>query len=178
MSDVLEKFLQGLAAAAHLFNNAAEKHSALECVVLQANMLDATLRAGLILKWQLDNQSAAIDFSLLQQGQSDKKVSEREIYSRCRNAAVIDTKLYDELSVAYNKRNECIHRYILSKIDYDYATCLVFELDALLDKVRAAIWELEHEQIQRGVGMAITGPSTSKELLREFALGKEKPYNL
>lgn len=178
MSDVLEKFLQGLAAAAHLFNNAVEKHSALECIVLQANMLDASLRVGLILKQQLASQSTTIDYSLLQQGQSDKKVSEREIYNRCRDAAVIDSTLYTALSVAYNKRNECIHRYILSEIDYDYATSLVFELDALLDKVKSAIWQLEHEQIQRGVGMTVVGPSTSKELLREFALGKEKPYNL
>jgi len=40
------------------------------------------------------------------------------------------------------------------------------------------VWQLEHEQIQRGVGMTVSGPSVSREFLREFASGKEKPYNL
>jgi hypothetical protein len=178
MADGLERFLQGMAAAAHLFNRAVEKKSALECIVLQANMLDGMLRIGLILKNQLDTNSSVVDQDLLTQDSTDRKVSEREIYKRCRDAAVIDPKLFDTLSSVYDKRNECIHRYVLSEIDYDYATKLVFELDGLLDTVKATIWHLEHEQIQRGIGMTVAGPSASKEFLREFASGKEKPYNL
>jgi len=178
MADALERFLQGMAAAAHLFNRAVEKKSALECIVLQANMLDGILRVGLILKKQLDTHSSVVDQELLAQGPADRKVSEREIYKRCRDAGVIDLKLFDALSSAYDKRNECIHRYVLSEIDYDYATRVVFELDGVLDAVKAAVWRFEHEQIQKGIGMTVAGPSTSSEFLREFASGKEKPYNL
>lgn len=141
-------------------------------------MLDAMLRIGLILKKQLDNKSSVIDYELLSQGPNDRKISDREIYKRCRDAAVIEPQLHDALSAVYDKRNECIHQYILSKIDYDYATKLVFELDALLDAVKAAVLRLEHEQIQKRIGMTVAGPSVSKEFLREFASGKEKPYNL
>jgi len=178
MADDLERFLQGMAAAAHLFNRAVEKKSALECIVLQANMLDGTLRIGLILKKQLDTNSSVVDRELLTQVPTDRKISEREIYKRCRDAGVIRPALFDALSAVYERRNECIHRYVLGAIDYDYATKLVFELDKLLDAVKAVVWQLEHEQIQRGVGMTVSGPSVSREFLREFASGKEKPYNL
>ena len=86
---------------------------------------------ALILKAQLDSRSNAIDNSLLQQQDSDPKMPEKAIYNRCLEEAVIDKALFDELSAAYNKRNKCIHRYLLSDIDYDYATELVFELDGV-----------------------------------------------
>jgi len=119
MADDLERFLQGMAAAAHLFNRAVEKKSALECIVLQANMLDGTLRIGLILKKQLDTNSSVVDRELLTQVPTDRKISEREIYKRCRDAGVIRPALFDALSAVYERRNECIHRYVLGAIDYD-----------------------------------------------------------
>src|SRR5262249_17438755 len=140
MSDQLERFLQGMAAAAHLLNRAIEKQSALECIVLQANILDGMLRVGLILKAQLDAGNTAIEVDLLQQGETDKKISERQIYERCRGAGVIEPHLFDTLSSVYDKRNKCMHRYLLSDIDYDYAVNLVFELDKVCDEVKAVIY--------------------------------------
>src|SRR5438034_1644045 len=67
MSQALDKFLQGMSAAVHLLNRAIERRSALECIVLQANLTDGCLRMALILKAQLDSRSNAIDDSLLQQ---------------------------------------------------------------------------------------------------------------
>ena len=94
MADILERFLQGVAAAAHLFNRAVENKSALECIVLQASLLDATLRVGLILKKQLDSKSSVIDEEILSQGLTDSRISEREIYKRCR-----DTVSYTHLTL-------------------------------------------------------------------------------
>src|SRR6266487_497937 len=139
MSQALEKFLQGMAAAVHLLNKAIERRSALECIVLQGNLADGGLRMALILKSQLDSRSNAIDDSLLSQRDSDPKVTERMIYSRCLQAGVIDQSLFDALSAAYDKRNKRIHRYLLSDIDYDYATNQVFELDSIRDRVNAIV---------------------------------------
>jgi len=178
MPDNLETFMQGMTAAAFLFNRAVEKRSALECLVLQANIIDGCLRIGLILKQQLDTCNAAVDQSLLRQKDEDPRISERDIFQRALNSGVIDGALHRTLSEAYEKRNKCIHRYLLCSIDYDYVAKLVFELDHLLDQVRDQISRLEQEQICRGVGMTVEGSETTKEQLRDFALRKERPYNL
>jgi uncharacterized protein YutE (UPF0331/DUF86 family) len=178
MSQALDKFLQGMSAAVHLLNHAIERRSALECIVLQANLTDGCLRMALILKAQLDSRSNVIDDSLLQQQDSDPKVPERTIYKRCLQAGVIDQSLFDALSTAYGKRNKCIHRYLLSEIDYDYATELVFELDGIFDRVNAIVDQLERQQIELGVGMTVTGPPLAKEFLKDFAAKKEKRHNL
>lgn len=178
----IEKFLQGMTAARFLLNKAIERQSAFECIVLQANLTDGYLRIALILKSQLDSRNNAIDDSLLHQRDSDPKVPERKIYARCLQTGVIDQSLFDALSAAYDKRNKCIHRYLLSDIDYDYVTKLVFELDDLMNRVNAIVERLERQQIELGVGMTVEGePETNeslKEFLKEFAAKKEKPYNL
>ena len=170
--------MQGMTAAAHLMNVAVEKRSALECIVLQSNIIDGSLRIGLILKRQLVERNLAVDETLLDQTDDDKAISERSIYKRCLSAGVIDQRLFNNLSTLYNKRNKCIHRYLLSDIDYDFATHLVFELDSVLDEVGTVINRLESEQVAQGIGMTVAGPSTTKEELRKFAAIKEKPYNL
>jgi uncharacterized protein YutE (UPF0331/DUF86 family) len=178
MSQALEKFLQGMAAAVHLLNKAIERRSALECIVLEGNLADGCLRMALILKSQLDSRSNVIDDSLLIQRDSDPKVTERMIYARCLQAGVIDQSLFDALSAAYDKRNKCIHRYLLSDIDYDYATNLVFELHSIRDRVTATVDSLEKKQIHLGVGMSALGPPITEEFLKDFAAEKEKRYNL
>jgi len=178
MSEAVDKFLQGMSAAMHLLNRAIARQSALECIILQANLIDGCLRMGLILKAQLDSRRNAVDDSLLHQRDPDPKMPERAIYNRCLQARVVDQSLFDELSAAYNKRNKCIHRYLLSDIDYDYATELVFELDGILDRVRAVVKQLERQQIELGVGMTVIGSPLAKEFLKDFAAKKEKRYNL
>jgi hypothetical protein len=178
MSKAIDKFLQGMAAAVHLLNRAIERQSALECIVLQANLIDGCLRMALILKSQLDSRSSTVDASLLRQKDSDTKVPERAIYIRCLRTDVIDQSLFDALSAAYQKRNKCIHRYLLSDIDYDYATNLVFELDSIRNRVDAIVDRLERQQIKLGVGMTAVGPPVTKEFLKDFAAKKEKRYNL
>jgi hypothetical protein len=176
--DPLEKLLQGVAAAMILLNKAIEKRSALECIVLQANVIDGALRVGLILKKQLDTASRDIDAPLLRQGDADPRISERTIYQRGLDAGVIDQPLFDRLALAYDKRNRCIHRYLLSDITYDFATNLVFELDALLNDMNAAIEKLEKAQIARGVGVTVAGGGITMDFVREFASAKEHVHNL
>lgn len=178
MSDALPKFVQGMFAAAHLLNEAMKHRRALECIVLQANIMDGMLRMALILKRQIETKSRVIDEKLIRQLDSDGPISERSIYKLCLEAGIIQQDLFADLSVAYDKRNKCIHRYLLSDINYDYATNLVFELDALSDKVIAVVKGLEAEQVRLGVGMTVAGPELSKEFLREYAEQKEKSHHL
>jgi hypothetical protein len=177
-SDQLARFMQGMAAATFLLDTAIEKRSALECIVLLSNLIDGALRVGLILRRQLDNATNEIDVTLLAQTDGDRAMSERSIYKACLEGRLIDASLFEALTQAYDKRNKCIHRYLLSEIDYDYATSLVFELDSLLRRIRGVIWLLEDEQIQRGVGMTVAAGLATKEFLREFASEKEKSHNL
>src|SRR5437899_11295431 len=119
MPTAIQKFLQGMAAAIHLRNRAVERRSALECIVLQGNLIDGCLRIGLVLKAQLDSRTNAIDDSLLRQEDSDAKLTERELYTRCLKADVIERALFEDLSAAYYKRNNCIHSYLRRGLDYD-----------------------------------------------------------
>jgi hypothetical protein len=178
MADALEKFMQGMLAAVMLLNKAIEKQSAMECIVLMANLIDGSLRIGLILREQMNSKSNTIDESLLTQRDTDRPLSERAVYTMCLDAGVIDQSIYQQLSDAYDKRNKCIHRYLLSDINYDYATMLVFELDNILEKVKAAIGYLEQCQIEHGIGITAKGSAPTKAYLIEFAKAKEKPYNL
>ena len=178
MADHLEKFLKGLSAAMFLLNKAIEKQSALECIVLQANIIDGMLRIGLILKSQLQNGSADYDDGLLKQDDDDKATSERSIYRQCFSANVISQDLFISLQEVYQKRNKCIHRYLLCEIDYDYVTKLVFAFDSVMDRVKETIAELEKQQVEKGVGMTVAGENSSRESLLDFASGKEKRYNL
>lgn len=152
--DPLGKLLQGVAAAAQLLNTATEKRSALEAIVLQSNLIDGTLRVGLVLKFQLDSGTGTIKESFLIPKDSE---TEKSIYQRCLDKKIIDQSLFKKLSQAHDKWNQCIHRYLLSDIDYDYASNLVFELDELLSSVRAAIGHLEKQQLEKRIGMTRSG---------------------
>ncbi len=170
--------MQGMAAAQLLLNKAIEKRSALECIVLQANLIDGALRIGLILKAQLNAGDSRIDDTLLAQADNDSRISERMVYKRCLENGVIDQTLFQRLTSAYDQRNKCIHRYVLSEIDYDFATRLVFELSDLLDQTSRAVGILEQQQIEKGIGMTVSGSPQTKAELRAFATQKEKRHNL
>lgn len=105
-------------------------------------------------------------------------ISERKIYERALKEDVIDQPLFDDLSAAYGRRNKAIHRYLLCGITYDDTAQLVFELDGLQDRIRDRIFVLEGEQIQSGVGMAVSGPQADREFLKDFAAQKERRHNL
>ena len=173
-----EKFMQGFAAAVHLLNTAKEKRSALECIVLQANLIDGLLRTGLILRRQLKNGSSLIDELLIKQEDGERMISERKIFELAFNEGVVTEAIFDELSAAYKSRNKAIHRYLLCRITYDDAVQLVYILDDLMDRIKDCVHQIEQDQIKLGTGMTVVGPSADPDFLREFAAKKEKRHNL
>ena len=170
--------MQGFGASVYLLNAAIEKRAALECIVIQANIIDGSLRIGLVLKSQLKTRSLDIDERFIKQDDGDSMISEREIYKRALAEAVIDQALFDDLSAAYTQRNKAIHRYLLCSVTYDDAKQLVFTLADLLERVRERLFVIEQEQIRQGVGMTFAEPEADRQFLKEFAAKKEPLRNL
>ena len=149
----LRHFLNGFASLGKMLERGYNTRSALECVVLSASIVDGFLRIALILKEQIETKSDYIDPSLLHQKKEDRPISERTIFNRCLEKQIITKKLFERISKAYDSRNRCIHRYLISDINYRYVTNLVFEYAKLIDKIRDSVFALEEEQIAKKVGM-------------------------
>ena len=178
MSERLKIFLNGMSSAYEKLSRGWETQSAIECVVLSAAIVDGLLRMGLILKHQLDTQSTDIDESLLHQRDGDNHTSERTIFNRCRDKDIISEKLYVKLCDVYDRRNKCVHRYLISDINYRYATQLVFDYANLIDEIRDAVNMIEKEQIRRGVGMTVNSDITlTKEFFQAMAREKDRRPN-
>jgi len=162
MADKLGILLEGIGAATLLLNKAVEKQNAPESIGLQAGIIDSCLRVGLVLKAQLDSGTSDIDESLLNLSDDGSKIPETTIYQRCLDAKVIDQKLYTSLSQAYEKRSRQVAGKLLTDVDNNFATQIVFEQDDILISVRATIDHLEKQQLKRGVGMTKLGPAATK----------------
>ena len=174
MPDVLEVFLSGMAAACVKHNEAVEKRSAIECIILGAAIIDGQLRMALILTEQLQTNSRSIREELLCQTDDDRGVSERTIFRRCRDVGIIDEPLFQRLGAAYDKRNKIIHRYLLSEANYAFATKLVFEYADLIEAVKQIVHKIESEQIRLGRGITVAGPECDLSLISEMAKEKER----
>lgn len=174
MPDVLEQFLSGMAAACVKFNEAVEKRAAIECIILGAAIIDGQLRMALILTAQLQTNTRSIQEELLCQADDDRGVSERFIFKRCLDAAIIDEPLFRRLTAAYDKRNKIIHRYLLSDANYAFATALVLEYADLIEAVKQVVLRIESEQIRLGRGMTVAGPECDLSLIAEMVKNKER----
>ena len=108
--------------------------------------IDGLLRIGLVLRDQIERHTDAIDESLLHQRDGDQKLSERWVINEAARSGVISHEMKNELWELYDARNKCIHRYIISDINYDSATQLVCRYADAMDETRDSIGELEDEQ--------------------------------
>ncbi len=172
-ADKLVDFMKGLTAAVELHNLAGEKGCFVESVCLAASIVDGSLRIGLILQHQLDTGSDALLEDLLHQSDSDRIISERDMYRRALDSSVIDTETFEELQSLYNERNKVVHRYIISEITTTDLLRIALRYDQLINRVSDFIAKLEAEQIKRGIGM--TQPeedATELQELKDFCTTK------
>jgi len=170
----LHNFMKSFAAAAELHSRAAKQGCFVECVVLSAAVIDATLRMGLILKHQLDTRSNSLLDDLLHQEEADNKgILERDIYKRSLSNQIIDHATFDKLNNLYSRRNRVIHRYCISLITTKDVLDIASEYDELKHEVSASVEKLEKEQIRLGVGMTLQGGTGDiADQVRDLALGK------
>lgn len=169
----LHNFMKSFAAAVELGSRAAKQGCFVECVVLSAAVIDATLRMGLILKHQLDTSTNSLLDDLLHQEDADKVISEREIYKRSLSNQIIAQATFDKLNNLYSRRNRVIHRYCISLITTKDVLDIASEYEELKHEVSYFVAELEREQIRLGVGMTSQGGTDDvADQLRDLALGK------
>ena len=143
----------GFAAAAELWRRASENGFLIEAVVLGAAVIDGCLRIGLILDHQIRTKSEDVPTELLYQGDDDRAVTERKVYRRALDNAVISKELVNELDELYSQRNRVVHRYIISDITTEQVFLIDHRYEEAIPKVYAAVWALEDKQIRLGVGM-------------------------
>jgi hypothetical protein len=169
----LKNFVKSFAAAVELEARAANQGCFVECVVLSAAIIDATLRMGLILKHQLDTSSNALLDELLLQEEADAVISERQIYRRSLSSKIIDRTTFDRLENLYDRRNRVVHRYCISLITTKDVLDIASDYDNLKHQVAAFVERLEKEQIRLGIGMTSQDvPGDVAEQIRDLALGK------
>lgn len=174
--DRLVAFLNGVVGATELLNRAGKNGFFIESVCLSANIIDAQLRIGIILKYQIETKSKEIPIEYLFQEEKGKKYSERDIFKIAKETQVINDDLFQKLSKIYDDRNRVIHRYIITKITTAEVLDIGIRYEKLLQEINNRIFEIEKEQITLGVGMTVSGPNfegtEAKQWLKEMA--KEK----
>jgi hypothetical protein len=158
----LTLFQEGLAAAVHRLNRAIETRSALEYVVLSAAVVDGVLRMGLILKNQLDTHSSDFDEKLIHQQNEDMKRGERWVIEKAGKAGVIPQGFREDLMRLYERRNKCIHRYIISDVNYSFVTQLVFDYADAMERLNQYVGEMEIAQLREGVGFVVAEADTAE----------------
>jgi hypothetical protein len=160
--EALSRFTKGVAAAQHRLNKGYESQSAFECIVLSAAILDGLLRIGLILKAQLDHHTNDVDEQLLRQAENDKIITERWVINQAELHRVVPNGLADHFRALYEARNKCVHRYIISDVNFSFATNLVFEYADAIEKARLEVKKLEEQQHVRGIGLVVAEADTAE----------------
>ncbi len=165
MSDRFTQFIKGYSAAVQLLLRVGKNGFFVEYVCLATSIIDATLRVALVLKHQVETKSTEIPDEIIYQAKHDKKVPERAIYRRSLDEAIIDQHLFDQLEELYAKRNEVIHRYILSDITTQEVLSIAIGYEKVMSLVKEATQRIEDKQIELGIGMTSKGEPISLEHL-------------
>lgn len=167
--DKLEQFLIGLGAAVQLLNRAGKNGFFVEYVCLATSVVDALLRMGLILQYQLKNRTDDIPDEYLFQSEEDKIIPEREIYRRALKEEIIEQDLFNQLENLYRKRNKIIHRYIISDIKTDQVLKVGIQYELIIPIISNRIKVLEDKQAESNIGMTKKGfKNIEEQLMSEF----------
>jgi hypothetical protein len=152
-SERFTKFMNSLGASIDLKNRAYKNGSSIELVVLLANQIDALLRLSLILKKQIDNSTNEIDTTLIFQGESDKPIMEKTVYTMALDGGLITQNLYFKLFELYNQRNKVIHRYIITDLLTKDVMKIAYDYTIMEEKVGHIAKEYEQKQFQLKIGI-------------------------
>ncbi|MBV6491455.1 MAG: hypothetical protein IT202_06755 [Fimbriimonadaceae bacterium] len=158
-----ENFLNGFALFPAQLKIAKERICYIEAVILQTAFIDAMLRMALVLRDQLVNKHGDVDFNLLCQPDGTRNLSEREVYDRALEQAVVDDLLHQELQDLFRERNRIVHRLFISEIKYTDLIPVSHRLDKAIEQVHDIVWRLEREQIETGVGMTVAADDSTPE---------------
>lgn len=144
--EYFDKFLSSFVAAIDLSNHAVDSDSHIELMVLLAGRVDAALRLLIVLKQQINKGTYEFDRHLLRQLETDKKITERQIYTLARAEELISQELFNRLNEAYTIRNKIVHRYIISDIKTRDVIYVVGEYFSINDALNDAFEKYENLQ--------------------------------
>ena len=165
LPDAIVDFLDGVKTTNYLVERAIQSGSFIEYVCLAASMIDAILRNAIILQKRLINQADPSEEKLLSQSEEDKKITERKICQDASNIGIADKDIFDHLNTLYNDRNKCIHRFIISKITYEFVRNVATQYAGIILVLRDKFKQIEVEYIRLNTGVLIEDPEFNEDSL-------------
>jgi N-methylhydantoinase A/oxoprolinase/acetone carboxylase beta subunit len=164
-------FLYGFGALRKLIYKANKDGALIEGIVTYAALVDGFLRIGLILKRQLINKNEDIDLALISQTSSTQYLSERKVFKLALTESVIEPSLFSEISGLYERRNEIVHRFLLTPQTYAQIPPTLERYEVVYKKLTAIVRMLEEAQVQSKVGMtraSHVSPEHEQNVLKEI----------
>lgn len=151
--DIHEKFIASLAASFDIKEQALKNSSFIELIIVIASQIDAYLRQGIVLMKQIIEKSDNIEIKYLQQKAGDKPITERTIYKEARELNIISEEVFNSLNNLYNRRNEVVHRYIISNFKTRELYKISLDYEFISEKVRHELKKIEDLQFELKIGI-------------------------
>lgn len=172
-TDKFINFVHAFGAARVLIQKANKEGALLEGLALYASLSDGFLRIGLVLKRQIVRGNDEIDELLISQEPSGEYYTERKIQRMALNEGMIAQEIFDELSELYDKRNDAIHKFFLTGLQYADLAPVLERYEIVYKTLYRIVYDIEAEQARKGVGMTHISKNSSEqnaELLRKIVL--------
>lgn len=151
--DMHEKFQSALAASFDLKVNAVHSNSMIEFIIVVASQIDAYLRLCVVMNAQLNDETNNFDLKYFYQGENDKAIMERKIYSEANKLGIISDKVLENLEDLYKKRNRIVHRYIISELKTKELLDVAYEYEIESENIRLILKGLEEVQRSKKIGI-------------------------
>jgi len=168
--DKFGNFIHSFGAARMLLARAQEGGYLLEGLALYSSMTDGFLRMGLLLRRQIANRTIEIDESLISQEQNGSYYTDRQIQRLAFDEGGIGRTLFTEIGALYDKRNSAIHRYFLTTLKYHDLEKVLDRYELVYKQLFKILWDIEAEQIKRGVGITRSSKPLSELSARKLKL--------
>ncbi len=149
----LGNFMRTFGAVIILLDVAKTKKSFFEALVLYASLVDALMRITIILSRQIRNKNQLVNEKLIYQGNDKTFISERQIFRIALTEHIISRSIFNELSRLYNFRNQAIHRYFISNLEYVDLHPFLKRYEIIYKKLGNMVRKLEYKQVKLGIGM-------------------------
>ncbi len=181
-TEKFENFIRAFGATRLLLKRAHENGFLIEGMVLYALLADGFCRICLVLEEQIEKSTSNINEKYIYQDKDEVNFNERTIYKKAFEKKIISKKLFNELNVLYNVRNKIIHRFFISEVEYSHLEIVCNRYERVYDELWKITYNLEAEQIEKGVGMTIRGPKiteadraeTYRDIVRKIKSGSER----
>ena len=158
-----QNFLRAFGAARLLLQRAHERGSLIEGLVLYAALADGFCRICLVLQEQLEKKTGDINQKCIYQHGNEQNFNERKIYNLALEKKIISKNLFKELNTLYDIRNKVIHRFFISEVEYTHLEIVCTRYEKVYEQLHKITYDLESEQIKRGIGMTVLGKYTEKD---------------